>query len=443
MINTVAIIGRPNVGKSTLFNALLEKRRALTSSNPGMTRDRTYAAFNPSKNKKCLLVDTGGMVPGSKEYMPGKINMQVEIALSQADIILFLVDAKSGLLPLDEEIAQKLRRTNKPVQLVVNKADIPEHEVSKAEFYALGFNEITAVSAVHKRNISSCVEFISQHTPAAEAKEEKDSRRILSIAGKPNVGKSTLVNKIFGEERVIVDECPGTTRNPASCPVKIKGKDWEIVDLAGMWRKKRGKEVEDLISMTASRREIENSDICILMLDITKPISFQDKRIANWIVESGAGVIAAGNKLDLGAGINNIEEVYEEGFSLEFPYLYFAPFILVSAKTGEGIEELLGMINRVYENAHKRISDEDLDLLLRRAIKKKPPPEAANERPIILSLTQRGVNPPCFTLLVKHRRLDKIQESWKNYIRNLIYREFGYYGVPIKIKMKKHRSRNI
>ncbi len=436
MISSAAIVGRPNVGKSTLYNALLDRKKALVSSNPGMTRDRTYSLFYPTAGKKCLLVYTGGLIMKTGDPFEEKINMQVDAALKQAEIILFVVDLKEGLLPADEDVAQKLRKTSKPVLLVVNKADLPLHEKDSAEFYSLGFKNMVTVSAMHKRNISACVDFISSNLRLEKERETEPGLRVLSIAGKPNVGKSTLVNKISGEERVIVDRMPGTTRNPARCPVELQGHSWELADLAGMWRKKRGKKAEDLISMTASRKEIEFSDVTVLMMDLTLPLSFQDKRIGGWIIESGCGVVAAGNKYDLTEKNEGIKEAYEISFRQTMPYLDFAPFILISASTGKGLENLYRTVNRVYLNAHKRVPQEELDLFLKKAVDKKPPPPAANERPRVISMAQTGVNPPVFTIFVRHPRLDKIQQSWKNYIRNSIYREFKYYGVPVKVKLK-------
>ncbi len=441
MIKTIAIVGRPNVGKSTIFNTIISRREALTSPNPGLTRDRTYSYFEPEGNLKYLLVDTGGLMLNSKKTIEEKVNIQVDVAIDQADLLLFIVDVKDGLLPMDESIAQKLRMTLKPVVLVVNKADSPHKDISTSEFYKLGFSEVVTVSALSKRNLTGLVDIILKNLPDSFADEISDECMTLCVVGRPNVGKSTLVNKLVGEDRMIVDSSPGTTRNPARCYFEINGRQWRLVDMAGMWRKKRGKEIEEIISMLAARKEIERSNACIFLLDLSEPISFQDSRIAGWIVETATPVIITGNKMDLIKAKKGIKEEYNEILIKLMPFMKFAPFIMISAKTGRGIKSIYEELEKIMHNSFRKISQEELDILLDKILSHRPPPEAANVRPEILKLYQESINPPVFKLLVNHYRLDKIPQHWKNYVRNSIYKEYNYYGVPVTVEFRKYTSR--
>ncbi len=432
-IKTIAIVGRPNVGKSSLFNVFINRREALTSPNPGLTRDRSYSYFFPEGNFKYLLIDTGGLMLGTDKDIEEKVNMQVEVAIEEADLLLFVTDAKDGLTPMDEEIAGNLRKTDTPIILVVNKSDIPNMDVAAADFYKLGFNEVVSISAIHKRNIAGLTESIIGILGESNEEKSDSSYLKLCIAGKPNVGKSTLLNLLAGEQRVIVDKVPGTTRNPAKCYLKIEDIDWEITDLAGVSRRKRGKEVEEIISMLASRREIERADICIFMLDLTEPLTFQDCRIAGWIIDSGTSVIIAGNKEDCIEDKSDNEELYRENLLNVMPFMWFAPLILLSAKEGKGINRLYKELKKVVQSTFTEIPQHELDMLLTKMISKRPPPESANKRPIVVKLKQKRVNPPVFNLFIKHHRIDKIPQHWKNYIRNSIYKHYEYYGAPVKV----------
>lgn len=435
MISRIAIVGRPNVGKSSLFNALINRRHALTSPNPGLTRDRSYAYFNPVEDSTFILIDTGGLIIGADKEIDEKVNSQVDVAIDQADLILFVVDSENGVTSMDELVAEKLRGVTKPVVVVANKADSPDKDTMSADFWGLGFEEVTSVSALHKRNIRGLSEIIINKLPDSRGEKEEDEYTTLCIAGKPNAGKSTLVNRITGAERVIVDSVPGTTRNPARCFVDIFNEKWELVDLAGMWRKKKSKDVEEVISMLASRREIENSDICVFLLDLTQPLTFQDKRIAGWIIEGKTSVVIAGNKADMVDVTPKIIEAYRTELIARIPYMEFAPFVLISAKTGFGIKKLYSEIKKVKESALRVIPQEELDLLLERMTAKRPPPEVAAVRPIPVRLTQESANPPVFKISMRHYRLDKFPEHWKNYARNFIMKEYNYYGAPVTVKI--------
>ena len=441
MIRTIAIIGRPNVGKSTLFNTLINRKEALTSENPGLTRDRTYSYFMPEGNLKYLIIDTGGFMLGTEKPLVEKVNIQVDIAIQQADLLLFVVDAKEGSVPMDMDIAQKLRKTFKPVILVANKADMPERDIHSNEFFELGFGEIIAVSALLKRNMSGLIDKIISKLPDSFEDKKTNGHLTLSVVGKPNVGKSTLVNRMVGEKRVIVDEEPGTTRNPAKCYLEINGKEWELVDLAGISRRKKGKDVEDIISMVAARKEIERSNACIFLLDLTQELSFVDSRIAGWIVETATPVIIAGNKKDLIEETEEMEESYFLSLIEQMPFMDFASFVMISAKEGQGIKRIHDELGKIMKNSFKEIPQEKLDLLLKKIISKRPPPRAANVRPRVLKLYQESINPPVFKLRINHYRLDKIPQHWKNYVRNSIYKEFDYYGVPLTVKFIPHIGR--
>ena len=439
-LKTITIVGRPNVGKSSLFNTLIRKREALTSPNPGLTRDRSYSYFSPQDALKYILIDTGGLMPVPDTPIDKEVNIQVEVAISEADLLIFVVDVNDGMTHLDETIADRLRKSGKPVIVAVNKSDTPEKDILSSDFYRLGFGDVLSISAIHKRNIVALIDRIISYLPLSLTHGDSSHTRTvptLCIAGKPNVGKSTLLNKMIGEKRVIVDSKPGTTRNPAKCYLNIRGVLWQVVDLAGIWRKKRGKEVEEIISMLAARREINRADVVVLLLDLTLPLTFQDRHLAGWIVESGASVIIAGNKQDIVEEPKKIEELYRKSLLEEIPFIGFAPFIMISAETGAGIDRLYDDLKRVSESAAKKVSDKELEILLKKMISKRPPPEAANRRPIITGLIQESVRPPVFKLLIRHHRLDKIPQHWRRYIKNSITNYFDYYGVPVIVKYTK------
>ncbi|MGM0441248.1 MAG: ribosome biogenesis GTPase Der [Elusimicrobiota bacterium] len=433
MIKTIAIVGRVNVGKSTLFNALLRKNIAPTSPNPGLTRDRTYSYFVPDNKSTYLLIDTGGIMLETKAGIENKVNFQVEVALQEADLILFVVDVITGLTPVDKQIADKLRKTQKPVLLVVNKADSPGKDIQSSEFYSLGFNNMVVASGEHKRNIDEISSKIKTIIPGSSKEKSQNDFLKLCITGRPNVGKSTLLNQLMGQNRVIVDSNPGTTRNPAKGYLKTPNYEWEITDLAGLWRKKRGKPIEDIVSMITARREIKRADACILMLDLTKELSLQDKRIAGWIVEGGNAVVLAGNKSDRIIYEEGLEEAFERSLIDQMPFIDFAPFIMISAKEGRGIITIFEKLEKIMVNYKKEISQENLDTLIRRCVNKRPPPEAANMRPEIKGLYQVDKNPPLFKIIVRHHRIDKIPDHWINYIKNSIRSEFDFYGVPVRV----------
>jgi GTP-binding protein len=444
MINTIAIVGRPNVGKSTLFNTLLNRNEALTSPNPGLTRDRTYSYLMPHGDLKYLLIDTGGLELDSGKAIAEKINLQVDIAIEQADLLLFVVDTKDGLLPMDDQIAHKLRKTKKRVITVINKSDSPKKDIASGEFYSLGFDEYVTISALAKRNISGVIDKIIKILPDSLEEEKQDENLTLCVIGRPNVGKSTLVNRLAGKERVIVSDVPGTTRNPAKCYIDINGRQWELVDLAGIWRRNRGKDVEEVISMIAARRELERANACIFMLDLSETLSFQDSRLAGWIIETATPVIIAGNKADLiedEKDIKDLEESYHVSLLRQMPYINFAPFITISAKEGKGMKRIYDELEKVMANSFRRISQDELDALLQKILVQRKPPKAASVRPEVLKLVQERVNPPVFKLKVIHPRIDKIPQHWKNFVRNCIYKEYGYYGVPLTLEFLKAKGK--
>jgi GTP-binding protein len=389
-----------------------------------------------------LLIDTGGLVLDAGEPLTEKINFQVDIAIGQADLLLFIVDIKDGPVPADYEIASKLRKTRKPVLVVANKSDSPSRDTDAYGFFELGIGEAIAVSAKNRRNISGLIEKIDSMLPGSteDDNDEANTNPALCIVGKPNVGKSTLVNKIVGEQRVIVDDSPGTTRNPAKCLHKINNEDWILVDMAGMWRKKRGKHIEEIISMIAARKEIERSDAVILMLDLSEPLTFQDSRLAGWIVEAAKPCIVAGNKLDLIDVSKLSEEEYRASLIKTMPFMKFAPLILISAKNGRGIKKIYSELKKVMKNSRKKIPQEKLDAFIKKVVSKRPPPKAANIRPQIIKLTQAASGLPVFFMLLRHHRLDKIPIHWVNYVKNELYREFEFYGVPVVLKMKKKET---
>ncbi|MFC2091445.1 ribosome biogenesis GTPase Der [Elusimicrobiota bacterium] len=442
MLKTIAVIGRPNVGKSTLYNTILSKNTALTSSAPGLTRDRTYSYFHTDSRTKYLLIDTGGIIFNETLPIEKEINMQVDIAIDEADLLLFVVDIKDGLLPADEDIAGKIRSSRKPVILVVNKSDNVSKDIHATDFYKLGFDNIIPVSSKHKRNINDLIDLIMDLMPVSWEDDLLKDHLRLCIAGRPNVGKSTLFNKLVKEERVIVDDTPGTTRNPVKHRIIIDEMPWEIIDIAGLARRNRGKETEEILSMIAARKEIEKCNACIFLLDLTQPLTFQDSRIANWIIESGKPLIIAGNKMDLLKKKQHSEKSFHQSLLSKMPFLGFAPFFIISAKQATGIESIKKALKQIRENTFREISPDELDIFLKKILIKRPPPKVANIRPQVISIIQENVNPPEFKILINHYRLDKIPKHWINYVKNSLHKEFKFFGIPLTIRLtgKKNKT---
>ncbi len=415
---TVAIVGRKNVGKSSIFNRLVGKRLSIVHETPGVTRDRVYGEV-VWRGRVFNLIDTGGFFPGEENILAQKIMYQIELALQQADLIYFVVDVRAGLMPSDQEIAELLRGLNKPVFLLVNKVDNKSILPLVNEFYKLGFNQAFAVSAEGGIGFGEVLDATVKLLPFVKVK--KDTRLIkIAILGRPNAGKSTLLNTIIKEERAVVDEKPGTTRDLVNAQFSFKDKKIEIIDTYGLKKRSRIKEPIEFYSMMRVMHIIDYIDIGIIIFDVTQGVVHEDCHIASLLLSKAKGIIIAANKIDL---LNKKDYKMVVKSTIEsFRFVDFAPVVLISAKQNAGIDRLLQVIIDVYGELHKKADSKTLKDLPNSL---KPPPDGQ-----ILKIVQRSVNPPQFRV----QTTVQLKENYIQYLRNTIRDYFGFCGVPILIK---------
>jgi GTP-binding protein len=430
ILPVVAIVGRPNVGKSALFNRIVGGRPALVEDLPGTTRDRIYGEAE-WRAKSFRIVDTGGLepeVPGT--YTP-LIRAQVESALAEAEIVLFVVDAISGITAADLEVADLLRRTSKPVLLLVNKAETPEREAAAVAFYELGLGEPIAISAHHGHGVADVLDMIVDSLPASEAAATGEGLR-LAIVGRPNVGKSSLLNAVLGEERVIVSEVPGTTRDTIDTRFTFEGRDLVLIDTAGLRRRGAIEPGVEKHSTLRARRALERADVALCVFDLSEGFTSQDAHVVGYALEAIRGVVVVANKWDLVREGDWTQEDFERRLRWK---LKFAPWIsirFVSAREEMGIRELLAEAVRIGDERQRRVDTGALNQALRRAIAQKPPPTPSKGKRIkLLYATQAEVNPPTFVLFLNDA--SGVHFSYRRYMENVIRRSFGFEGTAIKL----------
>lgn len=436
----LAIVGRPNVGKSTLFNKFAGKRISIEENTPGVTRDRVYAECE-WLNQKFTMIDTGGLAFDKKNVMLSQMKRQVEIAVELADVILFLVDAKAGVLPDDEVIAQMLRVTKKPVILAINKADKPTLPETFYEFFSLGFGDPIAISSTNALNFGDLLDEIISYFPKQDGLEDDEDQIKVAIIGKPNVGKSSLLNNLFGEERVIVSPVPGTTRESIDTEIKINGKIYRFIDTAGIRKKKKVDESIEKYSILRSLASIEHCDIALLVIDAEEGVTEQDKRIAGYAHEEGKGIIIVVNKWDLIEKDNKTYKEYTKTVRNSLAYLGYAPLIFISAITGQRVNKIIETIDYVSKNQSFRISTGLLNDVLNEAILLNQPPSDKGKRLKIYYGTQVGIKPPRFVLFVNDK--DLAHFSYVRYIENKLRENFNFEGTPISIKIKPRRENEV
>ncbi|MEW6423320.1 MAG: ribosome biogenesis GTPase Der [Bacillota bacterium] len=431
----VAIVGRPNVGKSTLFNRLVGERVAIVEEKPGVTRDRLYKDVEWS-GRVFTLVDTGGLDFQETNEISEKTRRQVELAIAEADVLLFLVDARAGLTPADEEIAQALRRSEKPVLLVANKAEkfAGEH----FDFFRLGLGEPFPVSAALGLNTGDLLDKILHALPAP--KEEKDSEEAIRIAvvGRPNVGKSSLVNRILGFERVIVSARPGTTRDAVDTPFKHAGRRFLLVDTAGIRRKSKIDEATERYSVMRALKAIDVCDVALVMLDALEGVTEQDKRIAGYVHEKGKASILVVNKWDLLKKDARTADRYREAVYRELLFLDYAPVAFISALTGRGVPQLLNLATRAGEEFSRTVGTGPLNNLLAAAQLRFPPPAHKGKRLKIFYGTQVKSRPPTFGLFVNDP--DLMHFSYLRYLENQLRQAYGFAGTPLRFVLRRRRG---
>ncbi|MBL0352477.1 MAG: ribosome biogenesis GTPase Der [Candidatus Dechloromonas phosphoritropha] len=426
---TLVLVGRPNVGKSTLFNRLTRSRDALVADLPGLTRDRHYG-HGRLGSKPYLVVDTGGFEPLAKDGIVRQMARQAEQAIAEADAVIFVVDGRSGVTPLDKEIADKLRRAARPVVVAVNKAEGMKSGMVEADFHELGLGEPNAISAAHGEGVRDLVDLALASFPEPEEDEEKSAAVRVAIVGRPNVGKSTLINALLGEERVIAFDAPGTTRDSIEIDFERGGRQYVLVDTAGM--RKRGKVFESIekFSVVKTLKAIEDANVVILMVDAQADVSDQDARIADFIVESGRALVVAVNKWD---GLDSYaREQTRTILQHKLKFLDFAKFHFISAKQNVGLEALFRSVNAAYAAAMAKMSTPRLARVLADAVARQPPPRHGMFRPKPRYAHQGGSNPPI--IVVHGNAVDQIGDSYRRYLESTFREAFKLQGTPLRIQ---------
>jgi GTP-binding protein len=430
----VAIIGRPNVGKSTLFNRLLKKRIAVVDDMPGITRDRNYA-FTTWNKKGFYLVDTGGYVPSSIGEMERLVKAQADIAIAEADLVLFVVDAKVGAQSLDLEIAKRLRKTKRPVLLVANKVDSAQDEDEVYSLAGLGLGPPNSVSALGGRNIGDLLDQIVDALPEETAgEEEKESIRV-AVIGRPNVGKSSFVNSLLGEEKLIVSESPGTTRDAIDTRIEINDKAFTLIDTAGLRRKTKIKESLEYYTTLRTLRSIEQCDVALILIEAQMGLLKQDIKIATQVHELRKGIVLGLNKWDLVEKDEKTADLYTKLLKQKAPFLSFVPLIYISAKSGQRVKTAMDLVLRVYDERKKRIETSELNQKLEKDIKARPPASVRAKYIKIYYVTQTGVQPPTFVFFCNYPQL--LKKPYLRYLENKLREHFGFVGTPLRIKVKK------
>jgi len=432
---TVAIVGRPNVGKSTLFNRLTGGRTAIVEGEPNITRDRLYGNVE-WQNYKFNIIDTGGIVPRDDDLIKNKIKLQAEIAMEEADLILFVVDAREGLTSIDQEIAQMLYRTNTEIILIVNKVeDFSRQAEISWDFYSLGFGEPILISAEHGKNTGEMLELVVEKLPEEVVEDEEDQKINVAIVGKPNVGKSSLVNFLVGNERMIVSDIPGTTRDAIDTIIEKDNTVFNLIDTAGLRRKSRVKENVEYYSNLRAIRAMERADAVLMMIDATEGVSEQDKKIVGYAHDDGKAIVIAVNKWDLVEKDNKTMTRYTDDLYHNLKFLNYVPITYISALTGERIEEMLSLVEHVVDQTNMRIKTGILNEVLNEAMLLREPPSRKGKRLKLYYASQVGVKPPNFVFFVNDPKL--MHFAYQRYLENVIRKAFGFVGSPIKFKLKQ------
>lgn len=434
----VAVVGRPNVGKSTLFNALAGERISIVKDTPGITRDRIYADVT-WLDRSFTLIDTGGIEPDSKDVILSQMREQAEIAMNTADVIMFMVDVKQGLQDSDAKVADMLRRSHKPVVLVVNKVDNFEKYMADVyEFYNLGIGEPHAISAANQLGIGDMLDEVISYFGDAGTEEEEDDRIRVAIVGKPNVGKSSLINKMLGENRLIVSDIAGTTRDAVDTPVKHNGKEYIFIDTAGLRRKNKIKEELERFMIVRTVSAVERADIVVLVIDAVEGVTEQDAKIAGIAHERGKAVIIAVNKWDAVEKDNKTVNQYTDRIRNILSYMPYAEITFISAATGQRLPKLFDLIDMVAENHAMRVGTGVLNEIMAEAVALQQPPSDKGKRLRLYYITQAAVKPPTFVIFVNDKEL--MHFSYTRYIENKIREAFGFKGTPLKFIIRERKE---
>ena len=436
----VAVVGRPNVGKSTLFNALAGSRISIVKDTPGITRDRIYADVT-WLNYSFTLIDTGGIEPDSKDIILSQMREQAQIAIDTADVILFMVDVKQGLVDADAKVADMLRRSKKPIILVVNKVDSYEKMMLDVyEFYNLGIGEPMAISAANRQGIGEVLDEVVSHFPDDTAEDVEDERPRIAIVGKPNVGKSSLINKLLGENRLIVSDIAGTTRDAVDAEVTYNGKEYIFIDTAGLRRKNKIKEELEQYMIVRTVSAVERADIVILLIDAMEGVTEQDAKIAGIAHERGKGIIIAVNKWEALEKDDKTIYRFTEKVRQILSFMPYAEITFISAKTGQRIGKLYELIDMVEQNQSMRVATGVLNEIMAEAVALQQPPSDKGKRLRLYYITQVAVKPPTFVIFVNDKQL--MHFSYTRYIENKIRDTFGFKGTPLHFIIRERKEKD-
>ena len=439
-MKVVAIVGRPNVGKSTLFNYIAGRRISIVEDTPGVTRDRIYTEAEWC-NQKFMLIDTGGIEPHSDDVILKQMKSQAEIAMETADAIIFLVDGKTGLTAADNEVATMLRKSKKPVVLAVNKIDNVGNLPNEAyEFYNLGMGDFCVISSSHGIGIGDLLDEVFKHLKESEEDEVDEDVIKVAVIGKPNAGKSSLINKLLGENRVIVSDIAGTTRDAIDTYVEKNGKRYLFIDTAGIRRKSKINESIEKYSIIRAWTAVDRADVCLIMIDANEGVTEQDTKIAGYAHEQGKASIVVVNKWDLVEKETGSLEEYEKKVKEGLAYMQYAPALFISAKTGQRVHKLYELIDHVYDQYSIRISTGVLNDLLNEATAMVQPPSDKGRRLKVYYMTQLGAKPPVFVLFVNDKEL--MHYSYQRYIENQLRKSFGFVGTPIRFILREKGEEN-
>lgn len=437
----VAIIGKPNVGKSTLFNYLAGSRISIVEDTPGVTRDRVYADTN-WRGRNFTLIDTGGIEPESDDIILSQMREQANLAIAMANVIVFVTDIKQGVTAVDREIALMLKKSGKPIVLVCNKADnYTQDRNDSYEFYNLGIGEPFPISATNALGIGDVLDEIFKHFPEKEDNEDDDTIIKVAVIGKPNVGKSSLINKLLGENRSIVSNIAGTTRDAIDSYLENEHGKYTLIDTAGIRRKSKVKESIEKFSVMRTLLAIERADVCLMMIDALEGVTDQDAKIAGEAHEAGKGIIIVVNKWDEYEKETGTLEKYKKDIYSKLSYLSYAPIIFISAKTGQRVQKLFEMINYVAEQNSLRVSTSVLNQVINEAIAIVQPPTDKGKRLKILYGTQVSTKPPTFVIFVNNKEL--FHFSYERYLVNQIRKEFGLKGTPVRIIAREKNEKDL
>ena len=438
---TVAIIGKPNVGKSTFFNYIVGSRISIVEDTPGVTRDRVYAETN-WRGRNFTVVDTAGIEPESEDIIISQMREQAKIAIQIADVIVFLTDVKQGVTAADQDIALMLKKSKKPVVLVCNKADNMSNDKSEIyEFYNLGLGEPYPLSAANALGVGDVLDAIYENFPEQDLDDEDDDRIKVAVIGKPNVGKSSLINKILGENRAIVSQIAGTTRDAIDTEYENEHGKYVLIDTAGIRRKSKVTESIEKFSIMRTLFAIERADVCLMLIDANEGVTEQDAKIAGEAHEAGKGIIIVVNKWDEYEKETGTLEKYKKEIYNKLSYLSYAPVIFISAKTGQRVEKLFDMINNVAEQNSRRIATSVLNQVINEAIAIVQPPSDKGKRLKIFYGTQVSTKPPTFVIFVNSKEL--FHFSYERYLVNQIRKEFGLEGTPIRIIAREKLEKDV